>query len=461
MSGPAADTLVLYGITGDLAARMLLPALYELEAEGRLNVPVVGVARAEYGDEGLRAHAREAVARHGPVDDAVFDRFAARLSLVAGDYGDPGTFARLAERVAGAGFLAHYLAIPPTLFAPVADAIAAAGLVEHARLAVEKPFGHDLASARALNAALHRHVPEERLLRVDHFLGKEPVEDIAVLRFANTLLERVWDRSAVTSLQLTFAETLDVAERGRFYDPVGAIRDVVQNHLLQVLAYLTMEPPVSGHAEAVRDEKVRLLRAVRALEPAHVVRGQYAGYRDVEGVAPDSRTETYAALDLRVDNPRWADVPILVRTGKCLPVASMEAVLELRRPPRMLFAGPGAGQPPPNLVRLRLEEETGITFCLVARCYGEGEVTQPFDIAEDFAPDFGTQTPPYVRILAAVLAGDARHFARQDGVEEAWRIVEGVLDLHDEPLPYAPGTWGPAEADRLAGGAWHPLEVTS
>jgi glucose-6-phosphate 1-dehydrogenase len=462
MSGPTADTLVLFGITGDLSELMLLPALYELEEAGQLDVAVVGVALADYGDEGLRRRARDAVRQaHGRLDEDVFARFARRLSLVPGDLTDPATYERLRRATAGASFLAHYLAIPPGLFAAAAEGIAAAGLATHARLAVEKPFGHDLASARELNTALHRCFPEERVFRVDHFLGKEPIEDITVLRFANSLLESVWNRSYVTSVQLTFAETLDVADRGRFYDAVGALRDVVQNHLLQVLCYLAMEPPVSGTAEAVRDEKVRLLRAVRAAEPDDVVRGQYQGYRDVDGVREGSTAETYVALRLAIDNPRWADVPFLIRTGKCLPTTSLEAVLELRQPPRMLFAGPETVRPAANLIRLRLERDAGVTLCLLARRYGgEGGVTQPVTLKADFAPQLGTQVPPYVQVLGDVIEGDTRHFARQDTVEEAWRIVEPVLDLPDGPLPYRPGTWGPAAADRLTpGGAWYPLEV--
>jgi glucose-6-phosphate 1-dehydrogenase len=447
-AGPAGDVLVLFGVTGDLARKMILPALYRLAERGELTVPVVGVALTDWHTDALRKHVADCVHAAFPdVDDEVLARLQESVSLVAGDYADPTTFDRLATAVSAVAgkdaFAVHYLAVPPGLFGTVADGLAAVGLHERARLIVEKPFGHDLASARALNTLLLRHFPDPRIFRVDHYLGKEPVEDLLVLRFANTLLHPLWHRTWIDRIEITMAEDFDVADRGSFYDAVGTVRDVVQNHLLQVLAYLTMEPPDSDSADDQRDAKHRLLRTVRAVDPAEVVRGQYTGYRDVPGVAPGSTTETYVALTLWIDDWRWTGVPVHIRAGKALPTTVLEIDVVLRPPPRALFAGTD-GPPAANRIRLRLQPDTGVTFTLLAKQPGGGDVATELPVSVDFRQVLGPVHAPYERIFGDALAGDPAHFARMDNLEEAWRIVGPILDIGTEPLPYAPGTWGPA-----------------
>ena len=446
--GPAADALVLFGVTGDLAHKMILPALYRLTERGELTAPVIGVARSDWSSDELRKHVGDAVGAVVPdVDGAVLERLQRSMHMVAGDYNDPSTFERLAaavqEQAGQEAFVVHYLAVPPSLFGTVADALAAVGLTERCRLVVEKPFGHDLASARELNAQLRRHVPEERLFRVDHYLGKEPVEDLLVLRFANTLIEPMWDRTWIDRIEITMAEDFDVAGRGSFYDAVGTVRDVVQNHLLQVLALLTMESPQHDTADDQRDAKYSLLSSVRAVDPSEVVRGQYTGYRDVRGVAPDSTTETYVALTLHIDTWRWTGVPVHIRAGKALAETLLDIVVTFRPPPHRLFHGEGGKTLAPNRIRLCLQPDAGVTFFLLAKQPGSGDIATELPVGVDFRQALGPVQEAYERIFADALAGDPTHFARMDSLEEAWRIVEPILDPGTAPLPYAPGSWGP------------------
>ncbi|MFG3255358.1 glucose-6-phosphate dehydrogenase [Streptomyces sp. NPDC048172] len=453
-----ADALVLFGITGDLARKMLLPALYRLTESGKLTVPVIGVAAGDWDDDALRRHAREAVAATGTgIDEAVFSRLAAKLSIVTGDFTDDATFERLREAVAHLGFLTHYLAIPPSLFTTVAAALARAGLNRDSRLVVEKPFGHDPASARELQKELSASFDETHLLRVDHFLGSEAVEGLMVARFANTLLAPIWHRTYVDNVQISLTEDFDVADRGSFYDTVGCVRDVVQNHLLQVLAYLAMDPPSVTNARAQALEKWRVLHATRTIDPADTVRGQYEGYQDVEGVAPGSTTETYFATRLFVDNWRWSGVPFHLRSGKSLAVSATEVVVELRKPPLELF-GDANTQTPPNLIRFRIDGDTGIRADLTLRKPDRGTAPVPVPIGVDFARVLGRQELPYENILDGAIAGNPEYFAFYPTVLECWRVVEPVLDPADRPLPYAPGTWGPEAADHLPGlTTWHHL----
>jgi glucose-6-phosphate 1-dehydrogenase len=445
--GPHADVLVLYGVTGDLARKMILPALYRLVERGELSVPVIGVARSDWDTDGLRAHVGRSVqAALDDVEPTTLQRLQELVYFVAGDYADAATFERLAdavrERAGQDAFGVHYLAVPPGMFGTVADGLAAVGLHRRARLVVEKPFGRDLDSARKLDALLRLHFPDERIFRVDHYLGKEPVEDLLVLRFANTLLEPIWNRTWIDHIEITLAEDFGVAGRGSFYDSVGAVRDVVQNHLLQVLALLTMDAPDTDSADDQRDAKNRLLRAVRAVDPACVVRGQYIGYRDAPGVAPGSTTETYVELTLYIDNWRWSGVPVQIRAGKAMPTSVLDLVIVLRRPPRMLFAGM-EGPPPPNRIRLRLQPDPGVTFQLLAKQPGGGDVATELPVSVDFRQVLGTAQAPYERIFTDALVGDPAHFARMDNLEEAWRILAPIIGTDAKPLPYAPGTWGP------------------
>ncbi len=458
-TGFRAGALVLYGITGDLAEKMLLPALYRMAEQGFLDEPVVGVTRGDWTPERLRGHAYDAISAAGPVDEEVFAGFADLLRIASVDYDDSATYARITEQVPGVDHLAHYLAIPPSFFATVARGLAEAGLNTDARFIVEKPFGQDLASARALQAELTRYFPEERIRRVDHFLGKDVIEDLLVFRCANPIMNAVLDRTHVRSVQITMAEDFDVAGRGSFYDAVGALRDVVQNHLLQMLAYFIMEAPRSGDARDVLDEKARALRAVRAVAPEDCVRGQYDGYLETEGVAPDSTTETYAALRAYVDTERWSGVPFTIRVGKNMAARSLELIVELDKPLARLYHAQGAEIAAPNLIRFRLDPRSGVTFDLLAKRAGSGTGVERAAARLDFTCLSGDNVRAYVRILSDAITGDPRRFSRMDVVEECWRILEPVLASAARPLAYRPGGWGPAEADALVTDhRWFPLE---
>jgi glucose-6-phosphate 1-dehydrogenase len=445
-----ADVLTIFGITGDLARKMTFRALYDLEAREKLGCRIVGVAIDDWSVEQLREHAREAIgATVQSPDEDVFKRLSERISYVAGDYADADTFKRVAKELGKPKRPVFYLEVPPSLFATVVEGLGGAGLVENARVVIEKPFGHDLASARELNAELQQFLREDQILRIDHYLGKEPVLDITYLRFANVMLEPVWKRQYVQHVQMTIAEDFGVDDRGRFYDAVGAMRDVIQNHALQVLGLIAMEPPAGNQKDSVRDKKLELFKAVRAADPKRYVRGQYDGFHDVKDVAPDSTTETFAAVELAIDNWRWMGVPFFIRAGKCLSQKASEVNIVFDRPPRL---GVGGGkQPESNVLTVRIEPEPGSRMRLYTKKAGE-EAFEPADHEVLFEKEPGTDPAPYERLLGDALAGRTELFTREDTVEETWRIVEPLLEEPGTVYPYEPGTWGPKEADNLTRG---------
>jgi len=448
-----ADALILFGITGDLARRKLFSALYDLTAAGRLDMPVIGVASRAWDDETLRRHARESLEAVGrAIDDEVFARLAANLCYVSGNYRDPATYTEIAKRADSSTCAVSYLAIPPDLFNDVVEGLGSVGLNHRGRLVLEKPFGRDAQTAAELNDIVHHHFPEGRVYRIDHFLGKEAVQNLMIFRFSNTVLEPIWNRHYVRGVQITMAEDFGVEGRGSFYDKVGTLRDVVQNHLLQVLALLAMEPPVSEDPDALRDERVKALKAIVTPTRDDVVRGQYAGFREESGVVADSDTETYTAVRLELDSWRWAGVPWIIRAGKGLTSTVTEAVVEFARPPRPLFADADC-RPGPNRLTFRTKPDDGISFSMQAKKPGPSMVSRPIELHLEHDRPRGRDA--YDRLIGDALRGDPALFARQDGVMEAWRVVEQVLSEGRPVVPYQQGSWGPAEADALLGSDWH------
>lgn len=450
MTPTPADALVFFGATGDLAYKKIFPALAAMIRHGHLNVPVIGVAKSNWKLDDLKQRARDSLTEHQCFDDGVFNQLCGLLRYVDGDYHAPATFSQLRSLLGGARHPAHYLAIPPVMFPVVVEQLGKSGCSAGARVIVEKPFGRDLASAQALNQVLLGNFDEESIYRIDHFLGKEPVQNLMYFRFFNTVLEPVWNRRYVRSIQITMAESFGVQGRGAFYDEAGAIRDVVQNHLLQVLAILTMEPPSSVEARSVRDEKVKLFEAIERLTPADVVRGQFRGYRDEHGVAADSTVETYVALKLHINSWRWKGVPIYIRAGKCLPVTCTEVYVEMDPPPSLY-----GSEPAPNHWRFRVTPDVLIALGAMRKKPGEQLLGEPVELLVCRKSE-GDIMEAYERLLGDALRGDPSLFAREDSVEAAWRVVDPVLGNVVPLEPYEPNTWGPAGAQRLAPpGGWH------
>jgi glucose-6-phosphate 1-dehydrogenase len=453
------DAFVFFGATGDLAYKKIFPALYAMVHRGGLTIPIIGMARAGWTLERLRERARDSVQAAGDFEPECFAKLCALLHYVDGDYADPNTYARLRKALGLATRPIHYLAIPPSLFASVVQGLAKSGCADNARVIVEKPFGRDLPSAQALDRTLHEVFAEQSIFRIDHYLGKEAVQNLLYFRFANTFLEPVWNRTYVKDVQITMAEEFGVQGRGGFYEEVGAIRDVVQNHLLQVIALLAMDAPVGHESQAMQAEKLRLFRAMRPLDPKEVVRGQFRGYRDEKGVAKDSQVETFAALRLHIDTWRWADVPFYIRAGKCLPISATEVIVNLRRPPLAIFDS--SQTMPTNYFRLRLSPEVVIGTGALVKRNGEDMRGEPVELIARHQSQ--AEKSPYERLLGDAIRGDTALFTQDDSVEAAWRVVDPVLK---DPLPvveYDPGSWGPEVAAQIVDGdeVWHNPQTES